>query len=78
MIHWVPNEGRDGFGRYVLHFLELLAAVSLACVGFAIMFGTLARRSNGRQRTAWTCMAAAAGLSALVPVGYVAYVVALL
>ncbi len=78
MIHWVPNEGRDGFGRYVLHFLELLAAVFLACVGFAIVFGMLARHSQGRQRTAWTCLAVAAGLSALVPAGYVAYVVALL
>ena len=78
MLNWFPDNGRDGFGKYVLHVLELLAAVSLACIGFAIVFGTLARHSHGRRRTVWTCMAVAAGLSALVPAGYVLYVLVLI
>ena len=78
MLDWFPDSGRDGFGKYVLHLLELIAAVSLACVGFAIVFGMLARHSHGRQRTAWTCMTVAAGLSAVVPAVYGAYVLVLI
>ena len=77
MPNWFPDVGRDDFGKYVLHVLELLAAVSLACIGFAIVFGALARHSHGRRRTVWTCLAVVAGLSALMPAGYVLFVVAL-
>ena len=78
MLDWFPDTGRDGFGKYVLHVLEFMVAVSLGFLGLAIVFGQLARHSHGRRRTGWTCMAVAAGLSALMPVVYVAYVLVLI
>ncbi len=78
MLDWFPDSGRDGFGKYVLHVLELLAAVSFGCIGLAIVFGQLARHSTGRRRTVWICLAVAAGLSALMPAGYVLYVLVLI
>ena len=74
MLDSLPPSMNEGIGRYILRTLELLAAMSLACVVVAVGCGVLAYRSAGRSRIAWTWIAVVMGLLALAPPGFVLYV----
>ncbi len=57
MLDNFPPSMNEGLGRYILYTLEMLAAVSLACIAVAVVFGVVAYRSAGRRRIVWTWLA---------------------